>query len=188
MAWNAPITWVANSVLTAAQLNAQLRDNMSETAPAKAATPGSHFVTTAANTIAERRIVTATVATTQNIATTTPGPPATGTYLDLTTPGPSVTLTTGANALIWITAQGSHSVADRRVWAGFNVSGATTLAAADARAVGIITSSTTMGPRATVCVQLSTLTPGSNTFKMLYKNDSDGTGTFANRTIVVMGL
>ena len=182
MAWHAPITWVANSVLTAAQLNAQLRDNMSETAPAKAAVAGSHFVTSAVNTIAERRIVTSTVSTLQDLVTTTPGPPATGTYLDLATAGPSVTLTTGANALVWLNVQGSTSSGTNRIWASFNVAGATTLAASDSRGIGFFSG------RYGVCVQLSTLTPGTNTFKMLYKNDVDGTGAFSNRTIVVMGL
>lgn len=33
MAWNAPSTWTSGAILTAAQLNAQLRDNMLELAP-----------------------------------------------------------------------------------------------------------------------------------------------------------
>jgi hypothetical protein len=184
MAWNAPITWVANTVLTAAQLNAQLRDNISETAPAKAAVAGSHFVTTGSHAIAERRIVTASVTTTQSITTT-------NTWLDLTTPGPQVSLTTGANALVWINALGSHSVADSRIWAGFSVTGATpstTYPADESRSLGIVSSSTTVGQRAGICVQLTNLTPGSNTFKMLYRNTATGTATFASRTIVVMGL
>ena len=37
MAWTAPSTWVAGAILTAAQLNEQLRDNMSVLAPFAAA-------------------------------------------------------------------------------------------------------------------------------------------------------
>ena len=37
MAWTAPSTWVAGAVLTAAQLNEQLRDNMDVLAPFSAA-------------------------------------------------------------------------------------------------------------------------------------------------------
>jgi hypothetical protein len=33
MAWTAPSTWVSGAILTAAQLNQQLRDNMNELAP-----------------------------------------------------------------------------------------------------------------------------------------------------------
>ena len=37
MAWTAPSTWVAGTVLTAAELNEQLRDNMNVLAPGQAA-------------------------------------------------------------------------------------------------------------------------------------------------------
>ena len=51
MAWTAPRTWVATETLTAALLNTHLRDNMLETAPAKAANAGEWFRATAANAI-----------------------------------------------------------------------------------------------------------------------------------------
>lgn len=179
MAWNAPVTWVANAVLTAAQLNAQLRDNISETAPAKATTAGSHFVTVGANSIAERRIVTASVATSQGTSSTT--------YVDLTTPGPSVTLTTGTNALIWINARINSGNASNQALASFNVSGASAISAGDARAMVCVSSPITQ--RYGICVQIATLTPGTNTFKMLYRTgNTDNTATFSDRTIVVMGL
>jgi hypothetical protein len=56
MAWNAPITFV-NGVLPASQLNQMLRDNMNETAPAKATTFGGYFVSSGVNTIAERHVL-----------------------------------------------------------------------------------------------------------------------------------
>lgn len=177
MAWTAPITWVSNSVLTAAQLNQQLRDNLNETAPAKATTVGSHFVTAASNSIAERRIVTSTVATAQT-TTTTSG------YVDLATAGPQVTLTTGANALVWINARLAGGASTGQALASFVVSGASSISASDGRA---IIGTGTVTQRMGICVQLATLTPGSNTFKMLYKSGS-GTSTFQDRTIVVMGL
>ncbi len=49
MAWTAPITFTSGSVLTAAQLNTYLRDNLNETAPAKFTAAGQLFVSTAAN-------------------------------------------------------------------------------------------------------------------------------------------
>lgn len=44
MAWTTPITFITDEILTASDLNASLRDNMNETAVAKATTPGSYFV------------------------------------------------------------------------------------------------------------------------------------------------
>lgn len=52
MAWSAPATAVANTFLTAAFWNTQVRDNLLETAPAKAAAAGDSFYATAANAIA----------------------------------------------------------------------------------------------------------------------------------------
>src|SRR5690606_12967068 len=44
MAWSAPMTAVSGSVFTAAQFNQFVRDNLNETAPARATTAGAHFV------------------------------------------------------------------------------------------------------------------------------------------------
>lgn len=52
MAWTAPATFTTGQVITAADMNAQVRDNLLETAPAKATTKGDSFWATAANAIA----------------------------------------------------------------------------------------------------------------------------------------
>lgn len=52
MAWTAPRTFVTDEVVSASQLNAHVRDNMLETAPAKAAAAGDLFQASAANAIA----------------------------------------------------------------------------------------------------------------------------------------
>ncbi len=52
IAWTAPRTWVANDILTAAQLNAHVRDNLLETAVAKATAAGEVPYATAANALA----------------------------------------------------------------------------------------------------------------------------------------
>jgi hypothetical protein len=52
--WSAPMTAVANSTFTAAQFNQYVRDNLNETAPAKATSAGSYFVADGVNSIAER--------------------------------------------------------------------------------------------------------------------------------------
>lgn len=51
MAWTTPRTWVANDVLTAAQLNTDVRDNMNETAVAKVTTAEDILVATGANAL-----------------------------------------------------------------------------------------------------------------------------------------
>lgn len=186
MAWHAPTTWVANAVLTAAQLNQQLRDNMSETAPAKATTAGSIFAATGANAIAERRVVTSTVSTSGvQTGTTSYGVILNGSN---PSPGPSVTLTTGANALIWINARGVVNTSGDQALASVDVSGASDINSADSRAIIF---NSTVSSRQGICLQLATLTPGSNTFTMEYKistNTAGHTATFQDRTIVVMGL
>lgn len=50
MAWTAPKTWT-NAVLTAAELNTHVRDNLNETAPGKVTTAGDIVYATGANTI-----------------------------------------------------------------------------------------------------------------------------------------
>ena len=54
MAWVTPLTWVVDQIVNAANLNEQIKDNMNETAPGKAAAAGDVFYATAANAIAAR--------------------------------------------------------------------------------------------------------------------------------------
>lgn len=56
MAWTSPRTWVASETLTAALLNAHIRDTLNETAPAKVTTKGDIVAATAANTLARLAI------------------------------------------------------------------------------------------------------------------------------------
>ncbi len=51
MSWTAPRTWVTAETVTAAIMNTHVRDNLLETAPAKAAAAGDIFYATAANTV-----------------------------------------------------------------------------------------------------------------------------------------
>lgn len=55
MAWVTPFTFTVNEVLTADSLNAMLRDNMNETAVAKATQANSYFTSTGVNALAERQ-------------------------------------------------------------------------------------------------------------------------------------
>lgn len=179
MAWTAPMTFVANSVLTAAQLNTHLRDNMMETAPAKATTEGGFFVTNGMNSIVERLIKTARVAAPESTTSTT--------YTNLTTVGPSVTCETGTRAMVMIYCNmtaSSNNTMGAMSWA---ISGATTRSALDmtaARVDGIAASNTVSSVSVDI---LTTLTPGVNTFTAQYKVGSTSY-TFNDRFIGVFPL
>ena len=97
------MTAVANSVFTAAQFNQFVRDNLNETAPAKATTAGSHFAGTGLNSIAERLTDTDLVATSQTTISTS--------YADLATVGPTVTATTGPYAIVFLYNSNVNSTA-----------------------------------------------------------------------------
>ena len=51
MAWTAPRTWTTNEVVSKAIMDAHVRDNLLETAPAKATAAGELFEATGANAI-----------------------------------------------------------------------------------------------------------------------------------------
>lgn len=178
MAWTAPATFTDGSVLTGAQLNTNLRDNLNETAPAKATTAGRIFVATGTNAIAERAIATATVATNDSCAITS--------YGALASAGPAVTVTTGTSAIVFVSAQMHNGSADVATWAAYAVTGATAIAASDAVALET-TSATTFDAYRATAVSMPTLTPGSNTFTMQYKTASS-TAQIQNRTIIVIAL
>ncbi|MFT2016283.1 hypothetical protein ACMA1D_10635 [Streptomyces sp. 796.1] len=183
MAWTAPKTWTAGAVLTAAELNEQLRDNLLETMPAKAMTPGAFFAVEDENYIVERRTQSARVNAVETTASTT--------YSDLATVGPSVTVTTGTRAFVFISAQLSNDTASAQSVMSWTVSGATNRdPVADATlldltaivADGVPASS----PWGMGQVDLLTvLTPGENTFTAKYRAGGSGTARFQNRFIAV---
>jgi hypothetical protein len=117
----------------------------------------------------------ATVATSETETSTS--------YDDLATVGPAVTVTTGTRVLVTFGALFYNSGANL-TWLSFAVSGATTLAAADARA---ISHASTSGFYLSRTMELTALTAGSNTFTLKYKVGA-GTGTYQDRDIVVTPL
>lgn len=169
------MTAVANSVFTAAQFNQFVRDNLNETAPAKAVNAGSWFAVSGTNQIAERTGATAQVATGETTTSTS--------YTDLATPGPAVTVDTGPRALIFVTGSISNS-GTGSVRMAYETSGATTLAAADIRGIGHAGAATVEVLCANVIFETA-LTPGSNTFTAKYRV-SASTGTFGSRRIGVL--
>lgn len=178
MAWTAPMTAIAGSVFTAAQFNTFVRDNLAETAPAKATTPGAYFAVSDTNQITERisdaAVDTASGTTTSTAFTDLDGP---------ATVGPAVSVITGSRALVWVTGSCSNSGTGSARLA-YEVTGATSIAAADNRGIGL--ASLAGGTIVAGTVHLhEDLSPGTNTFTMKYRV-SASTGTFGSRRIGVL--
>ena len=120
---------------------------------------------------------TSTVATAQTTTSTT--------YADLATVGPSVTLTsTGTQALVLITFQGDNSTPANGGAASILVSGATTIAPNDDRALGHNLGASGFGFYSGTFIPL-TINPGTNTYKMQYRV-AGTTGTFGRRKLYVI--
>jgi hypothetical protein len=175
MAWSAPMTAVAGATFSAAQFNQYVRDNLNETAPAKATGAGQIFVSTGANIIAARAPAAAVVVTSQGTASTS--------YVDLGSVGPAVTLTTGTQAFVWFGALISNSGANSSRMSAA-VSGSSSVAANDQwAAINVGTSAN----RFFSAHLFTGLIAGSNTFTAKY-DGSAGTATFANRELMVYPL
>lgn len=181
MAWSAPMTAVSNSVFTAAQFNQYVRDNLNQTAPALATTTSSYFATVAANQIAERIAAQAIVSTTETTTSTA--------YGNLTTVGPQVTVTSGTSALVVLYADVSSNTAGTVAYTSYTVTGASSISAADSRALAYATGSTAAATflMASYVHLENGLSAGSNTFTMVYRMGSGGgTGTWSNRCLTVL--
>jgi hypothetical protein len=180
MTWSAPPTAVFQQAPPYTWWNTYIRDNLLETAPAKATTAGSFFVATGANAIAERLILQGT---NENSSTTT-----STTYGDLVAgPGPAVTITTGTQALVWINATLANSASSTSA-ASFDMTGASTIAANNAWNIQQDGGTGTLN-RYSSCTLITGLTSGSNIFTMRYLVSSGATtGTFSRRRIQVLGL
>lgn len=180
MSWTAPMTAVAGSVFTAAQFNTHVRDNLLETAPARATTAGRHFAVTGSNEIAERASVTDFISTSESTGSAS--------YTDLATIGPTVSVTTGVQAWVFTSAFANNDTAGTSNSFAHEISGASSSSANDNhRGLYVREGSTTgvTGGRFTSVNLRTGLTPGVNTFTMKYKT-SGGTSTFSTRTISVL--
>jgi hypothetical protein len=181
MAWTTPMTFVANTPLTAAQLNVHLRDNFLETEPAKATSLGGMFVATGLNRIAERVGGSHVVDVAEDTTSTS--------YVDLETVGPTLTLTTGTRALVLISCQMSIDLNGVTANMTVAVSGSTTIAASDSGSVQI----DGMGAadkvaRIGITNYFDELVPGVNTFTAKYKCVSGQRATFSNRSLTVLPI
>jgi hypothetical protein len=173
------MTAVAGAVYTAAQFNTFVRDNLLETAPAKAATSGGYFVTTATNQIGERSVQQGFIPTSDTCSATSYGDCDNGI-------GPLITAFTGSQALVVVGGRiGGGTVSTQSVKMSWQVDGGTSISASDqwaAGAVGLGSSGFAYDSRAFLATGL---TPGLNTFTAKYAVSS-GQGSYSVRTILVM--
>lgn len=168
------MTAVAGSVFTAAQFNAHIRDNLNECPAAKALTPGGYFTVSDSNQVAQRTYADGIVETSEATTSTS--------YTNLATAGPSVTVTSGPQLIIHTTADLVCNTAGQTARTTFNVSGASSIAENDIRA---LKNTSTTNLRATVTTVMS-VTPGVNTVTMVYRTSGTSTATFANRRLLVL--
>lgn len=179
MAWTAPMTAVANSTFTAAQFNANVRDNLNETAPAKATAASQIPVSTGINAITMRSPTSARVDTTQSTTSTS--------YTNLATPGPAVTVETGPMALVWFAAKISNDTSNSLTKCSVAVTGATSISANDQWMLSTDGHTGDNFNRHSMAHLFTGLTPGNNTFTIRYAVGSN-TGSFRLREILVLPL
>lgn len=177
MAWTAPMTAVANTVFTADQFNIHVRDNLLQTAVAKATAEGGYYIGNAANALVERFPQYAAVDTAETTASTS--------FVNLATSGPAITVTTGSRALVIIGAGVSNNTIDTFCIMGVTISGASSITASDAKSFTFKSGTVNQGSQACWTELYTTLTPGSNTFTMKYRVTA-GTGSFSRRHMTVI--
>lgn len=178
MAWTTPMTAVANTEFTAAQFNTHLRDNLNETAPAKALSAGGLIVTDGANSVIQRNPTWSFDSTTSLTTTST-------TYVTLNG-GPAVTVTTGTAAIVYWATQIQSTNSGNTGRASIAVSGATSIAAQDDWAIYQQADANTRLVRFGGHHVFDTLNAGSNTFTM--RHLTSGESTFGRRIVTVIPL
>lgn len=176
------MTAIAGSVLTAAQMNTFVRDNLIETMPAKAVLPGSYFVTTGWGEVAARFAAGSNDDNQVTVTATSFDNPESG------PPGPSVTAVTGPMALVGYKCQFQIASATTRIEMGYEVSGDTSIEASLVNSLGYSKAGTTALWWRMGAVDLATdLTPGTNTFTLKY-NVAAGSGMVVYRHLWVLPL
>lgn len=106
-----------------------------------------------------------------------------GAYVTLTG-GPAVTLVTRSTAKVWWSAQAFNTVATNSARVGVLVSGASSVAASNARALIVTAGTAGNAFRPNQFTRFTGLTPGVNTFTLVYSAEG-GSAQFADREITV---
>lgn len=99
----------------------------------------------------------------------------------------SVTLVTGTTALVTLSGQIFNSAGGNSNYMSVSVSGATTVAAADAQSAAATVGGINYGDSLHRTQILTGLTAGTNTFTLNYRVNA-GTGSHNNRDLVVVGI
>lgn len=130
MTWTVPITVATNDLLSAAQYNQSVRDNLLEMAPAKATASGNIFVTTGPNALVERDVTSASVATLETTSSSQ--------YGDLDTVGPQVSVDCHA-AMVFFSARmrNANAASDKGSYVSIAVSGGASIPASDAMCISV---------------------------------------------------
>ena len=100
----------------------------------------------------------------------------------------AVTVATGTTALVSIGGMGTNSAAGVTQYMAVSVSGATTIAAADANGVYGGDGSAGIATPLSRQFVITGLTAGNNTFTLQYNTNSTSTATFINRSLKVVGI
>ena len=206
MAWSAPRTWVTAETVTAALMNAEIRDNLLATSAATVTTAGDIAFADAANSMGSRvalgaagshLVSTGSAPIWRDVATdvdTGNGTSISTSYTTLDdiltwnfTGEVEVTVTTGTRALVLFKAQFGNNTAGSSTYLSYSVSGATTIAASDNHHIryesGGANDIASFGAH-----DLNTaLTGGSNVFTLEGRVNGD-TGTITRPEIAVIAF
>lgn len=150
-------------------------------------TAGQLLAVNSGATAPEWKTVSLTMASASNTVATSQTSTSTS-FTDLSTVGPSVTLTTGTKALVIISSTFAVSASGTTAYMDFAISGATTRNAANTTALQFEQVSDTNRDLGASRATLVTLTAGSNVFTAKYRISGSGTGTWADREIIVIDL
>ena len=217
MAWTAPSTWVAGAILTAAQLNTQLRDNLlaggpiyatealrdaaipspfegqrayitgSTVATAVGGASGSTAIPTGIQTIYNGSAWVCVTPVGANSATLATTT-STSYVTTLTSDGTAISATLSTGTSALVTFQAiTYSSTTPTNYLSFDVSGATTLAASDNNGSSIALYATNATSTIGRSWIVTGLTAGTNTFRLNYKTTT-GTASYATRSIFVQGI
>lgn len=178
MAWTSPLTAVSNAALTAAQWNASVRDNLLETAPAKATGVAAHFVTAGTNTIAQRQAIQDGIDTLESSTATSFG--------NLATVGPTVTVTCSLAAMAFYGTQINASAANAYGIMSYDCDAGATFASADTNCVMQSGSSASSVNRAGA-TDLRVMSAASHTFKAEYRTNGVSIG-FLRRRLTILAF
>lgn len=210
MVWTQPMTFVAGSVLTAAQLNLHLRDNLMASEAAIVQEDHDFVLSNGYHQLTRRKVADHLITTGESSSSTD--------YADLATTGPTVTVETTNRAWVIMTAHMQCNDALSQIYMSFAIERPEGAKNADGELVATPEdaeenqgdNADTSGSRepgdnwALAHDGLSTagsfrrsyvdfisanLTPGLNTFTCKYRVASSGvTGTWTNRQIIVIPM